>query len=160
MKVVFLQDVLNVGKAGETKEVADGYARNYLLPKKLVVINSPGAASRVKAGIEASKETALMNKLAGEIEGKEITLKVKMGARERMHGSVTSANIAAELETIIGQPIDKRKVDLVEPIKQLGSYDIPVKLAKGIEPKIKVNIIEKEKEVKEETAKEDGGKGE
>jgi large subunit ribosomal protein L9 len=150
MKVVFLQDVPNVGHAGEAKVVADGYARNYLLPKKLAVTDAPGAAARVKATIEASKETDKMKKLATEIEGKELTLRVKMGAKERMHGSITSANIATELEAVTGQAVDKRKIDLTEPIKQLGSYDIAVKLAKGIEPKIKVNIIEKEKEVKEE----------
>lgn len=159
MKIVFLQDVANVGRAGEVKDVADGYARNYLLPKKMAVISTPGANDRVKAIIEAGKETAMMSKLSSEIEGKEVILKVKMGAKERMHGSITAANIAAELEAVIGQPVDKRKIDMADPIKHLGSYDIVVKLAKGIEPKIKVNVIEKDKEGKE-AAKEPGEKEE
>jgi large subunit ribosomal protein L9 len=154
MKVVFLEDVPNVAKAGDIKEVADGYGRNYLLPKKLAVISRPGAESQVKAQIEARAETEKMKKIAAEVEGKEITLKVKMGAKERMHGSITAANIAAELESVTGQAIDKRKIDLAEPIKHLGSYDIAIKLTKGIEPKIKVNVVEKEKEPEKEVAKE------
>ena len=72
-----------------------------------------------------------MKKLAAEIEGKEITFKVKMGAKDRMHGSITAANIATEFKSVIGQEVDKRKIELAEPIKQLGSYDIAIKLAKG-----------------------------
>jgi len=151
MKVVFLEDVPNVAKAGDVKEVSDGYGRNYLIPKKLAVISRPGVEAQVKARLEARAETEKMKKLAAEIEGKEITLAVKMGAKERMHGSITSANIASELERLVGQPVDKRKIDLPEPIKQLGSYEIAVKLAKGIEPKIKVNVVEKEKEPAKES---------
>jgi large subunit ribosomal protein L9 len=94
-----------------------------------------------------------MKKLAAEIEGKEITFPVKMGAKERMHGSITPANIATELQNVIGQAIDKRKIDLVDPIKTLGVYDIAIKLGKNIEPKIKVNVVAKE-EAPKETAKE------
>jgi len=153
MKVVFLEDVKNVAKAGDIKEVADGYARNFLLPKKLALVNRPGASNSVKAIIEAKAEVEQAKKLAAQIEGKEITLIVKMGAKDRMHGSVTSANIAAELQNVIGQEVDKRKIDLVEPIKILGSYDITIKLYKGIEPKIKLNVTEKEKEPEKEPEK-------
>jgi large subunit ribosomal protein L9 len=146
MKVIFLEDVPNVAKAGDVKEVTDGYGRNYLLPKKLALVSKPGAVATVKARIEARAESEKMKKLAAEIEGKEITLKVKMGAKDRMHGSITAANVATELQGLIGQAIDKRKVDLEEPIKLLGTYDIGIKLAKGIEPKIKLNVIEKDKE--------------
>ncbi len=160
MKVVFLEDVPNVARAGDVKDVADGYGRNYLLPKKLAVVSRPGAEAQVKAQIEARAETEQMKKLAAEIDGKEVNLKVKMGAKERMHGSITAANIATELESLIGQAVDKRKIELDEPIKQLGNYDITVKLAKGIEPKIKVNVIEKEKEAEKEAIKEPEKKAE
>jgi large subunit ribosomal protein L9 len=100
----------------------------------------------IKAKIEAKAETEKYKKLAEEIEGKVITFKVKMGAKERMHGSITAANVATELQEVLGQAIDKRKVDLTESIKQLGSYEIPIKLIKGIEPKIKVNVIKKDEE--------------
>jgi large subunit ribosomal protein L9 len=160
MKVVFLEDVPNVAKAGDVKEVSDGYGRNYLLPKKLAVISKPGAVAQVKAQIEARAETEKMKKLAAEIEGKEITLKVRMGAKDRMHGSITAANIATELKAVIGQEIDKRKIELAEPIKMLGTYDVAIKLAKDIAPKIKVNIVEKEKEPEKEAAKETEKKAE
>jgi large subunit ribosomal protein L9 len=160
MKVVFLEDVPNVAKAGDIKEVADGYGRNYLLPKKLAVLSKPGAVAAIKAQIDARAETEQMKKLAAEIDGKEITFKVKMGTKERMHGSITAANVSTELQSVIGQVVDKRKIELVEPIKQLGSYDISIKLAKGIEPKIKVNIVEKEKEPEKEAAKEPEKKAE
>jgi large subunit ribosomal protein L9 len=146
MKVVFLEDVPNVAKAGDTKEVTDGYARNFLLPKKLAVISQPGVITTIKKLIDAKAEVEKNKKLAAEIEGKEVTFKVKMGAKERMHGSITAADVSAELQNVTGQTVDKRKIDLVEPIKSLGSYDIMVKLGKGIEPKIKVNVIEKEAE--------------
>ena len=121
MKVVFLEDVKNVAKAGDVKEVADGYGRNFLLPKKLAVVSRPGAEASIKAQIEAKAETEQIKKLAAEIDGKEITFHVKMGAKERMHGSITAANIASELQNVSGQAVDKRKIDLADPIKQLGS---------------------------------------
>ncbi len=147
MKVVFLADVPNVAKAGDEKTVADGYGRNYLLPKNLAVVSQPGAMMTIKAKIEAKAETEKFKKLAQEIEGKVITFKVKMGAKERMHGSITAANVATELQELLGQAIDKRKIDLAESIKQLGSYEIPIKLVKGIEPKIKVNVIKKDEDL-------------
>lgn len=146
MKVIFLEDVKNVAKAGDVKEVSDGYGRNYLLPKKLALVSRPGAVALVKGQIEAKAETAKWKKLGDEIDGKEITFQVKMGAKERMHGSITSANIATELQKVIGQAIDKRKIDLSDSLKTLGTFDVSLKLAKGIEPKIKVNIVAKEAE--------------
>ncbi len=160
MKVVFLEDVPNVANAGDTKEVADGYARNYLLPKKLALVSRPGAVASVKAQIAAKEETEKWKKLAAEIDGKEITLKVKMGAKDRMHGSITAANLATELQNAIGQAIDKRKIDLAEPIKQLGDYEIAIKLAKGVEPKFKLAVVEKEKEPEKQTAAEPEKKAE
>ncbi|HEX7475732.1 MAG TPA: 50S ribosomal protein L9 [Dehalococcoidales bacterium] len=146
MKVVFLEDVPNVAKAGDVKTVADGYGRNYLLPKKLAVVSKPGAETAIKAQIEARAETEQMKKLAAEIDGKELVFPVKAGAKERIHGSITAANIATQLQEVSGQAIDKRKIGLEEPIKALGSYDITIKLFKGIEPKIKVNVVKKEEE--------------
>jgi large subunit ribosomal protein L9 len=160
MKVIFLEDVPNVAKAGDVKEVADGYGRNYLLPKNLALVSKPGAVALVKAQIEAKAETEQAKKLAAEIEGKEVTFHVKMGVKDRMHGSITAANVATELKSIIGKEVDKRKVVLDEPIKQLGSYDIAIKLIKGIEPKIKVNVVKREEEPDKEASKEPEKKAE
>ena len=152
MKVVFLEDVVNVAKAGDIKNVADGYARNFLFPKNLAVVSQPGVEVRVKSLIIAKEEVTQAKKLAAEIEGKEITIKVKMGAKDRMHGSITAANISTEIKAALGQDIDKRKIDLAEPIKILGTYEVAVKLYKDVEPKIKVTFIEKDKEPEKETA--------
>jgi large subunit ribosomal protein L9 len=160
MKVVFLEDVQDVAKAGEVKNVADGYGRNYLIPKKLALVSSPDAIAAVKARIEAKAETEKFKKMAAEIDGKELTFHVKLGAKDRMHGSITAANISTELQKVSGQAVDKRKIELAEPIKQLGSYDINIKLVKGIEPKVKVNVVKKEEEAEKEAAKESEKKSE
>jgi large subunit ribosomal protein L9 len=154
MKVIFLEDVPNVAKAGEIKEVADGYGRNYLLPKKLAMLSQPGAVAMVKAQIEARAETEQARKLAAEIEGKELTFHVKMGVKDRMHGSITAANIATELQKTIGQPVDKRKIELAESIKMLGTYEVAIKLIKGVEPKVKVTVVKKEEESAKEASPE------
>jgi large subunit ribosomal protein L9 len=160
MKVVFLADVPNVAKAGDEKVVAAGYGRNYLLPRNLAVVSQPGAIVAVKAKIEAKAEIEKNKKLAEEIEGKVITFRVKVGAKERMHGSITAANVATEIQEVLGQAIDKRKIELTEPIKQLGIYDVAIKLAKGIEPKIKVNIIKKDEEPEKQAPAEPENKAE
>ncbi len=154
MKVVFLEDVPNVAKAGDIKEVADGYGRNFLLPKKLALISKPGTVATIKAQIEARAEVEQAKKMAAEIEGKELTFHVKIGAKDRMHGSITAANISTELQTVTGQTVDKRKIELTDPIKSLGSYDITIKLIKGVEPKVKINVVKKEEEPAPEAAKE------
>jgi large subunit ribosomal protein L9 len=153
MKVVFLQDVPNVAKAGDVKQVADGYARNFLIPRKLAALASPQAMSQVVTSdkAQARTETELVE-LARQLEGKEVSLKAHAGAKERLYGSITSADIAAELESATGLVVDKRKIELDEPIRQLGSYELTIRLGKEITPKIKVNVIE-EAPVKEEPPK-------
>ena len=150
MKVVFFQDVPNVAQAGEVKEVADGYGRNFLIPRKLAALASPQAMSQV---VTPSKAQATTNEelveLANQLDGKEVSLKAHAGAKERLYGSVTSADIAAELESATGLVVDKRKIELDKPIHKLGSYELTIKLGKDITPKIMVSVIE------EETAKEE-----
>ena len=143
MKVVFIKDVPRVARAGEVKEVADGYGRNFLIRQKLAVLVSPEAAGIVEAQRrkEAKAEQEYVG-LASQLEGKEIILEARVGAKERLHGSITSADIAAELEKSTGLNIDKRKIELDEPIHQLGSYEIAIKLGKDIVPKIKVTVAE------------------
>jgi large subunit ribosomal protein L9 len=146
MKVVFLQDVPNVAKAGEIKEVAAGYGRNFLIPRKLAALASPQAMSQVETtGRTETEENAELVELAAQLEGKEVSLKAKAGAKERIYGSITSADIAAELKSTTGIEVDKRKIELDEPIRQLGSYEVSIRLAKDILPKIKVNVTEEEK---------------
>ncbi len=148
MKVIFLDDVPKVAKAGDTKEVADGYGRNFLLPRKLAVLADSSASKivearlRVRARLEAKTE-AEMGELAKLLEGKEITLKVRAGAEGKLYGSITSADIADELGKA-KLVIDKRKIELAEPIHQIGNYEIAIRLIKDIVPKIKLMVVEKE----------------
>lgn len=154
MKVVFLQDVPNVAKAGEVKEVAAGYGRNFLIPKKLAALASPQAMSQVvtidKTKAKVSEELV---DLAGQLEGKEVSLKAHAGAKDRLYGSITSADIAAELESATGLVVDKRKIELDEPIRQLGSYEVAIRLGKDMVPKIMVTVTEEEAPAKEEEKK-------
>jgi large subunit ribosomal protein L9 len=146
MKVIFLQDVPNVAQAGEVKEVADGYGRNFLIPKKLAALANPQAISQAETRAQKmeARLTAELEELASQLEGKEVSLKAKAGAKDRLYGSITSADIAAELNNITGLDIDKRKIELDEPIRQLGSYEIAIRLARDIVPKIKVTVTEEE----------------
>jgi len=149
MKVIFLQDVPNVARVGEIKEVANGYGRNFLIPQKLALLAKRGATSlaeiqlKMEARAQAQTEAKLVE-LAHHLEGKEVTLKARAGAKERLHGSITTADIAAELQNSAGLVIDKKKIELAEPIRQLGSYEVAVRLAKDIIPKIKVRVTEEE----------------
>ena len=147
MKVVFIEDVPDVAEAGEIKEVADGYGRNYLIPRKLAVLADAQATQIVeaqkkrKARIEAETE-AEMRELAKQLEGLDITIKAKAGAKDRLYGSITNADIAEELSTSAGLVVDKRKIELETPIHEIGSYEIPIRLTKDIIPNIKLSIIE------------------
>jgi len=149
MRVIFLEDVPNVARAGEIKEVANGYGRNYLIPKKLALLaNSPATnvtAIQRKLTAKNQTEDALV-KLASQLEGREVTLKARVGAKDRLYGSVTSADIATELQNSARLAIDKRKIELAEPIRQLGSYEVVIRLAKDIMPKIKVIVAAEEKD--------------
>lgn len=148
MKVIFLQDVPNVAKAGEIKEVANGYARNLLLPRKLAVLAKSSAASILEAQQKAlerqhTRMQSEMSELASQIDGKEVVLKARAGAQERLFGSITSADIAAELQNI-GLTVDKKKIELEEPIRQLGNYEVTIRLTKDLIPKIKVTVAAEE----------------
>ena len=149
MKVVFLQDVPNVARAGEVKEVASGYGRNFLIPQKLALLASSPATNLIEAQRKINARNQQQTEaevvgLANQLDGREVFLKARVGAKDRLYGSITNADIAAELESTTGLVIDKRKIDLAEPIHQLGSYEVAIKVAKDIMPKIKVTVIEKE----------------
>ena len=149
MKVIFLQDVPKVARAGEIKEVASGYGRNFLIPQKLAVLASSPAISLIEAQrkINARNQPqtgAGLVELANRLDGREVFLKARVGAKDRLYGSITNADIAAELESTAGLVIDKKKIELAKPINQVGSYEVTIKLAKDVIPKIKVTVTEKE----------------
>jgi len=159
VKVVFIEDVPDVALAGQTKEVADGYGRNYLLPKKLAVLADSAASNILKSQmkqvmVKRAEAESEMKEIAGKLDGAEITIKAKAGEKERLYGSVTSADIAGELSNITGQAIDKRKIDLEEPIRQLGVYEVALKFTHDITAAIMVTV-EPEEAVAEAEEKEE-----
>jgi large subunit ribosomal protein L9 len=147
MKVIFLKDVPK-GKRGEIKEVADGYARNFLFPKGMALPATPSAIKEAELLLDKkvehqARQQEEQSKVAQELEGKELQFKAKAGAKGRLHGAITSANIAEELSRVTGLEIDKKRVEMDEPLHQLGDYEIVINLGTGSVAKIKV-IIEEE----------------
>jgi large subunit ribosomal protein L9 len=151
MKIVLLKDVPGKGKAGEIKEASKGYAKNFLLPRGLALIATPAVTKQVESrlerkNLEESVDREKLVELAQQIEGKEIHFKARMGGGERLFGSITAADVAEELSRAIGSVIDKKKIDIEKPFRQTGSYEVAVKLASDIKPKITVVIEEEEKQ--------------
>lgn len=149
MKVAFLKDLANIARAGDIKEVSDGYARNFLIPHKIATPASTGIASNIEnqVKIHSAREARLdsgLSKSAQEIGGKEVTIEAKAGSRDRLYGRVTSSDIARAIKESTGFDIDKRKITLEEPIRHLGSYRATLKLAKDITAEIKVIVKAKE----------------
>ncbi|MCX6009971.1 MAG: 50S ribosomal protein L9 [Chloroflexi bacterium] len=147
MKVIFLKDAPK-GKKGEIKEVADGYARNFLFPKGVALPATPSAIKAAKVLSDEKAESQArqreeLSRIVQELEGKELHFKAKAGAKGRLHGAITTASIADELSRLTGFEIDKKKVELEEPLHHVGSYDVMINLGTGAEAKIKV-VIEEE----------------
>lgn len=146
MKVVFLQDVKGKGKKGEIKDVSEGYARNYLLPNKLATEATKGAVS-VVAGQKKSEEKKAQavleeaKQLKVKLADLTVEVKTKSGEGGRVFGSVTSKQIAEGLKKM-NIKIDKRKIDLENPIRSLGYTNVPVKLHPEVTGTIKVHVIE------------------
>jgi len=161
MKVVLLEDIAGTGKAGELKEVSKGYAKNFLLPRGLALIATPAVTKQVESRLERKKldesvDREKLVELAQQVEGKEIHFKARLGGGERLFGSITAADVAEELSRATGFVIDKKKIDIEKPFHQTGSYEVAVKVAGDIRPKITV-VIEEETELKaeKETEKEE-----
>lgn len=148
MKVVFIKDAPGKGKAGEIKEVKQGYARNYLLPQGLALLASPTVEKQAKLGLdkEKHKETidrAKLEEVAKQIEGTEIHFQAHIGADDRLFGSITASNIAEELSRVKNCVIDKRSIEIDKPLRQAGRYEVTVRLSKDFRPQVIV-VVEKE----------------
>jgi large subunit ribosomal protein L9 len=145
MKVILKQDVKNLGKKDSTLEVSDGYARNFLFAKGLAVeanavninlLTNQKQSNERKKG----KERDEANLLSEKINKIEMILKTKSGENGKLFGSITSKDISEELKISYGIDIDKRKLELPEPIKSVGTYTIDVKVYTGINTKLKVKV--------------------
>jgi large subunit ribosomal protein L9 len=145
MKVILLQDITSTGKQGEVITVADGYARNYLFPRKLAVAAVGGAMKNleIKHALEERRSGKLLQQAQDQqtsLENKTVTLHAKTGAG-KLYGRITNADIAEAIERDLGVKIDKRKVNLQTPIKAVGEYEIPLKLHRDISVPIKVAVV-------------------
>lgn len=147
MKVIFLQDVKGSGKKGEVKNVADGYARNMLLPKGYAVEataqnmskllgQQSSAQHKIDLEIQAAKEAA------SKINGKKVNIKAKAGSNGKLFGSVTAGNVADAISEQLAVKVDKKKIVLSADIKNFGSYTAVVKLYNGISETIDVEVVE------------------
>jgi large subunit ribosomal protein L9 len=145
MKVILLQEVPNLGKPGDVKDVADGYARNYLLPRQLVAAATPAALANLQQQVASAqrrveKQRQGFEGLSERLAGVTLTFAVRVGRGDRLYGSVTSQDIANGLLEQEGLAIDRRSIQLRDPIRQLGEFEVPVRVASGFEPKVKVIV--------------------
>ncbi|MBR2296707.1 MAG: 50S ribosomal protein L9 [Clostridia bacterium] len=148
MKVVLLQDVKGQGKKNDIIEVSDGYARNFLFPRKLAVVADARAMNDVKnkkvsEEHKIEQEKARARELATKIGEIKVVIKAEAGSDGRFYGAVTSKDIAEALKKEFSLDIDKRKIELDAPIKAFGTYIVEVKLYAGISAKLSVQVVEK-----------------
>jgi large subunit ribosomal protein L9 len=145
VKVLFKKDVADVAKAGQVKEVADGYARNYLIPRGLAVVASPAALKQVAnvhavVARRASEEEESARALKKRLEAQPIILEAKAGATGRLYGSITTADVVDAVKRQLGADLDRRDVEITEPVRQLGSYHVTARLHKAVTASIPIEV--------------------
>ena len=145
MKVILTQDVKGTGRAGEVKDVADGYARNFLIPRKLAVPATAGALKGVEQrqaaeSKRAAAEETTARELATRIGAEPIVIRAKVGDQGRLYGSITSGDVAEELSRRLGEPIDKRRIELTDPIRQLGTFQVPIRLHRTVTANLTIEV--------------------
>jgi large subunit ribosomal protein L9 len=145
MEVILREHVDNLGRRGEVVKVADGYARNYLLPRKLALLATEGnrkqiERERVKFEVKETEERKVAEALRDRLANLDIVIARKVGETEALYGSVTSADIAEALAAK-GFEIDRRKLQLADPIKKVGEFDIPLRLHRDVPTQLKVRVV-------------------
>jgi len=145
MRVVLLEDVEKLGKRGTVLNVADGYGRNFLIPRKLAAPATEANLKRIelekkRQKVQEVKEEKGASELKQELDRLSLTISMKAGEGDMLFGAVTAVHIAEALERA-GYSIDKRKIELEEPIKRLGEYQVPVKLHRTIISEVKISVI-------------------
>lgn len=146
MKVILQKDVKNIGQKGEVVEVAEGYGRNFLLPRGLAVEATSGNLRQVtqQQEIEAAKaerELKEAEEVGAKIKDKQLLVKAKVGSGGKLFGSITTQELADQLRKQFSVEIDKRKIDLKEPIKSLGTHPIVVKVHPKVHVSVTVNVV-------------------
>jgi len=170
MQVLLLEDVDNLGLAGDITKVAPGYGRNYLIPQKLAILATPGAVKQAdairKAGeLRRAREKTDAEAIANQISDQVFVFERRAGDRGQLYGSVTAAEIASAITDKFGIDIDRRKIRLPEPIRALGEWDVPIRLMVEVSTNIRVVVIGEGEVYKlpgemQEAAKKDAGSSE
>src|SRR5947208_16498629 len=145
MEIILREDVQHVGKVGEVVKVKDGYARNYLLPKGLAYPATEANKKKIAYEGERIAKQRASEKSAAETEASrladvQLTFAVKVGAEEKLYGSVTAGDIQRKLEEL-GIHVDTRKIDLPEPIRELGDFQVGIKIHPDVRPEIRVSVV-------------------
>lgn len=144
MEIILRETIDNLGRAGQVVKVADGYARNYLLPKKLAYVATPGNLKVIEAERQSllrkeAKQKEDAEKLQQMLEAVEVTIRRKVGEQDALYGSVTNADVAEALEKK-GFEIEKRKIHMDDHIKTVGEFSIPIRLFKDVTAHIKLKV--------------------
>lgn len=149
MKVVLLSDVPNVGQAGTVHEVSDGFARNYLVPRRLAEPATPERVAVAEARLAAQRrkvekaERALRD-LAQRLEGLRVVIPARVGESGRLYGSITARDIAERVSRLVGHEIDRRAVELTDPIRSLGEHRVSIHLVGRLRPTVIVEVVPEE----------------
>lgn len=162
MKIILTQEVPNLGKAGEVKNVATGYARNYLFPRKLAVPATPGNLKdfehrRAALADREERLTRRIEALARRLSTVTLTFEAKAGGKGQLYGSITPADIAEALERETGKPFDRHKHILCEPLRQTGKHTVRVRLSADVVAEVTVVVKPEGEELPEETPAPEAG---
>ncbi len=165
MRVILLDDVENLGQAGDVVEVKDGYARNFLIPRGLVKPATRGALKQIDQIRQAAerrraRERGHAESIAAVLKETVIEFRVRAGSRNRLYGSITSSDIAEAVKEKTGIEIDRRTIVLDRPLRQLGEYVVPVRLMAGITGEIQVRVLNENGEIPEIADWEEAEEGE
>jgi large subunit ribosomal protein L9 len=145
MKVLFKKDVVDVAKAGQVKDVADGYARNFLIPRGLAVAATNSALKQVAdlqavAARHAAEEEHAAQELKARLEAQPIAIDAKAGSQGRLYGSVTTADVATAIQKQLGASIDRRDLEIADPVRQVGSYEVSARLHRNVTATVTIEV--------------------
>jgi len=145
MKVLFKRDVQDVAKAGQVKDVADGYARNFLIPKGFAVAATPTALKQVAelqaASVRhAAEAQTAAQELKSKLEAQAVVVEAKAGPQGRLYGSLTTADVASAVQKQLGETLDRRDLDIADPVRQVGSYQVVARLHPSVSATLTVEV--------------------
>jgi len=145
MKVLFKKDVQDVAKAGQVKEVADGYARNFLIPRGLAVAATSSALKQVAdlqatAARHAAEEEQSARNLKARLEAQPVVIEAKAGSQGRLYGSVTTADVASAIQKQLGTTLERRDLELADAVRQVGTYQVSARLHRAVSATVTIEV--------------------